>query len=72
MMEFRGFFLVVCLAFMFTCIKTFLETKLWEDRHVFGKMVVVVGSLTSSSPHRGPVVESCVSRPSCASLPGTG
>lgn len=29
-------FVIVCLALMFTCIRTFLESKLWENRYVFG------------------------------------
>lgn len=44
-------FVIVCLALKFTCLRTFLESKLWENRYVFGMMVIVVGSLTSSLPH---------------------
>lgn len=44
-------FVVGSLALTFTCIRAFLGGKLWENRYVFGMMLIMFDSLISSPPH---------------------
>lgn len=77
-MTFLWSVLVVCLVLIFTYLWAFLESKLWQDRYVFGIMVMWLTPWHPVHPTMATVVDSLMSAPPAkpvvaflCSLPGS-